>query len=154
MKKIILLAATLLSSHASFCQPDVFMKLLENKLLCTDDRLVNFLETNGYSRHSNTFRRQFADQGEFYYSEIINDNLCYATYRTDSKREYERIKNKVQQLCKKETVADRSLVCNCNVKRMYNVQITFLDYLSKKNYYEIKLFQNDKFRHQEDFLWD
>lgn len=153
MKKIVLLAATVLSSHASFCQPEVFMKLIENKLLCTDDRLVNFLETNGYTRTHHTFHRQFPDQGKFYYSAIINDNMCYATYRTDNKREYEMIKARIQKLCAQEPVNDRMPVFNCNVQRMYNVQITFLDYLTERNAYEIKIFQNEKFRNS-DYLWD
>lgn len=142
MKQLFILFSTLFFAQESFSQDYVFTKLIENKILCREDRLINFLETNSYVRNRRTFHREYNYNGQPYFTDIIYDNECYAIYRTNNRSEYRSIEKHVAELCSKEIAPNNAVYYACNIKRMYGVQVTMAGYLSSENVYEIKIFQN------------
>jgi hypothetical protein len=144
MKKLFFIASLALSAYASTAQEYVFGKLLENKLLCKEDRLVNFLETNSFKRSQSTFHREYSFNGESYFTDIVFENDCYAIYRTNSRTEYKNIEKHVREMCDKEVGPDNAVYYGCNIKRMYGAQVFLTGLLSREGVYEIKIFQNPK----------
>lgn len=144
MKKVLLSITISLISYTSFGQYSIFMKMLENKILCNEDRLVNLLEHNDYSRVNNTnFHYEYIHKGEMQHVNIAYDNNCYALYTTTDAAEYNLIKKKVNELCSKEVAQDNSIFYNCDANRMHHVQLFFLGYFPNAGY-EIKIYQYPK----------
>lgn len=142
MKKVFLLFSVLFLAHTSFSQDYVFMQLIENKLLCREDRLVNFLETNSFVRNHRSFHRDYSANGKAYFTDLVYDNECYAIYRTNSRAEYKSIEKRVNELCSKETGPNKGEYYTCNIKRIYGVQVTLSGYQSSEEIYELKIYQN------------
>lgn len=142
MKKLLLLCSISFLAYTSYSQDYVFMQLVENKILCKEDRLVNFLETNSFTRNHRTFHREYNTNGKAYFTDVIYDEQCYATYRTNSRAEYRSIEKRLAELCSKETGPNKGEYYTCNIKLIYGVQVTLSGYLSSEDIYEIKIYQN------------
>jgi hypothetical protein len=142
MKKALLLFAMALCVKASYGQHNIFMNIVENKLLCTEDRLVYFLEDNSFIRKSQTFSHQYANNGAIFNTAISYDNGCYALYSTDNAKEYERIVKEITAVAEKKYSPDKKEYYACTTKRIHNVHFVFLGFVPQSNAYEIKIYQN------------
>ncbi|MES2701656.1 MAG: hypothetical protein V4649_03405 [Bacteroidota bacterium] len=142
MRKVLLSLFILFSAHATYSQDQVFMRMLENKILCKEDRLVNFLETNSFVRDHRTFHREYSYNAQLYFTDIVYDNECYALYRTNSKREYMAIQKNISGLCDKELGPKNGVYYSCNIRSVYGVQVVLSGYQSRSEAYEIKIYQN------------
>jgi len=144
MKKLLLFVIIIMSGHAAFCQMSVFMKMIENKMICNkEDQLTYFLQANGYERQSgNNYLHNYTEGHEAFYTAIVNENECYALYRTNNLKDYNRIKNTITGKCAREYAADKSMCYVCNAMKVQDVQIIFTGYLQASQSYEIKIFQN------------
>lgn len=144
MRKVFLFMVTIISCNASFAQMSLFMKLIENKMICNkEDQFTYFLQSNAYERRNeNHYYHYYVERGQAYYVDIINENECYAIYRTDNAKDYSRIKTAITTACAKEYAKDKSVSYICNNRRVQDVQIIFDGYSKDGGYYEVKVFQN------------
>src|SRR4051812_42188237 len=125
MKKALFSLLLLAAANTSFSQDQVFMRLLENKILCKEDRLVNFLETNSFARSHRSFHREYSYNAQLFYTDIVYDNECYAIYRTNSRKEYNSIVHSVAEICNKEVGPKNGTYYSCNIHHIYGVQVVF-----------------------------
>lgn len=144
MKKVLLFAGIILSCNASFAQMSVFMKMIENKMLCNkEDQFTYFLQTNSYERKSGNHYLHYYNEGNnAYFVDIENENECYITYKTDNVKDYNRIKARITTACAKEYAKDKTVSFICNSMRVQDVQIIFVGYSTESEAYEIKVYQN------------
>ena len=144
MKKMLFTLLISLPCHAAIAQHSIFMQILENKKICNkEDELTYFLQANSFVRNiENQYQHHYAVAGTFYTTTIINDNECYAIYRTNNVKDYNKIKATITTKCSKELAADKTVCYVCDAQRMRDVQIMFSGYSEKDKNYEILIYQN------------
>jgi hypothetical protein len=144
MKKLLLLAVLLISGSGAYCQMNIFMKIIENKMICNkEDQFTYFLQSNSYERkNENNYMHYYTERGEPYYVDIINENECYATYRTNNVKDYNQIKSAISTACPKEYSKDKAVSYICNSRRVQDVQIIFVGYSKENDSYDIEIFKN------------
>jgi hypothetical protein len=144
MKKLFLSVIATIACQAAFCQMSIFMKIIENKMLCNkEDQFTYFMQANNYERQNeNHYVYHYYSGKDMYFVDIINENECYATYRTDNVKDYNRIKTAIAGKCAREYSGDKSLSYVCNTRRVQDVQIIFEGFSTEQQAYEIKIYQN------------
>ncbi len=144
MKKILLLFILIGSYNAVSAQYSIFMQIIENKKICNkEDELTYFLQAHSFVRgNENRYYNSYPVDRDMYTTCIINENECYVTYRTNNKKDYEKIKEQISSTCAKELAADKSVSYACNYKRVQDVQIMFIGYSEKNKTYDILIYQN------------
>lgn len=145
MKKILLTLIISLPCYAATAQHSIFMQILENKKICNkEDELTYFLQSKSFERSENQYQHHYAVAGTFYTTTIINENECYAIYRTNNVKDYNKIKATITTKCSKELAADKTVCYVCDAQRMRDVQIMFSGYSEQDKNYEILIYQNPK----------
>jgi len=146
MKKILLTLLISLPCCAAMAQHSLFMQILENKKICNkEDELTYFLQAKSFVRNvENQYQHHYAVGGTFYTTTIVNDNECYAIYRTNNVKDYNKIKATITSMCSKELAADKTVCYVCDIQRIRDVQIMFSGYSEKDKNYEILIYQNPK----------
>lgn len=145
MRKLLLSAAAVLAVTAAQAQYDVFMGMMAHKMLCHEDRLVNFLEHNYFVRIDHTlFEYQYAYKGAMQQVTVLYDNPCYAIYKTTNVDEYNAIKKRLSGICDPQAEADGTPGFHCNNKQIFHAQVYFMGYYKTSGTYEIKIYQHEQ----------
>lgn len=145
MRKALLILGMMFAANATvLAQQKLFMEILENKKICNkEDELTWFLQTHSFERQNeNHYVHQYASEGGFYNTTIINQNECYLVYRTDNKKDYDKIYAAVTAKCSQEMSASKKVSCICNTGRIKDVQVMFNGFSQASGNYEIMVYQN------------